>query len=1129
MDTQKHCQSCQAPLAADAPRGLCPACLMKVAMATGTVAGQERPGFTPPSTEELAHKFPQLEIIELIGRGGMGAVYKARQKELDRIVALKILPPGIGDDASFAERFAREAKALARLNHPGIITIHDFGRADGLYFFVMEFVDGVNLRQLLASSRVSPREALAIVPQICDALQFAHDQGIVHRDIKPENILLDRRGRVKVADFGLAKIIEGRAGSPLPADSGIGTSDGAHGVTHPTTELTAAGKIMGTPAYMAPEQVEHPAEVDHRADIYALGVVFYQMLTGELPGKRIEAPSKKVQIDVRLDEVVLRALEKQPELRYQHVSDVKTMLETIAGTAEVPAAEPGVGQGLRIEGALTKEEAEELGRDISHLFTRQGLISFARRSLFWFANQALLLFDLFATVPAFAEHAKRRRFNFWPLVLLFCSNLGFIVNGVILAISLVQRLWHAGSPALSAQERVILQWLVLFAVGRLAALNMGSSDATRAGNPDTANRIPLRRVVRVLRTLLGMAALVFGTSLASNWLITSPPAALNNIINRAPALATIIGFAVLVIVACSLFWIFFRVWREIKEMTEENANSDGLPAVEAWLAIIDGGDYAQSWETAAAYFQRHISKEEWVRQMQHARRPLGKVRSRKSIAPKFKAGWMSFGAKFSFSTSLDGLPAATETATFARQQPNCEWKAIGYLIEPAEDRQEESEPRDQQVSAVRTMAGSHHAGTVQDERAQPKNGGREAEGERRKDALDVPSAVKSSRRSWSLIVVAVLFILIGCVAAWDIGSNLHNRIYSVNFSLLCLSVGVGILRLRPRWRVAALIMIWLPFILGACLGIAALFGQFTIRSHATFFGFELTGVLRFIATIAACTLIPILLVWMSRVLTRSDVKALFQQASPDRPWLEWAALPAAIMMAFVLANLVGASGSVQSSTANPLPAGSSAATFGPVIERVIPDPAEGTACVLDFETGNLLEPPAEVVRALSHDVSTFDPTILRWLRDNGGDAAVAPDGSIQLMEGVVLNPTVERHATTWEELTPNVVASGIDGMSEEERRASIHQPAFHLVTLRYPAAMEFTTRERSVGVLQILGATDNPHGVKIRYRLVQDSKANVAPSTSPAPAAEQPEATLGPAFGGEQEFRKLLAESVPVK
>jgi predicted Ser/Thr protein kinase len=313
---------------------------MKAALATGTADGQERATFIPPTIEELGPKFPHLEILELLGRGGMGAVYKARQKELDRFVALKILPPGIGRDAAFADRFTREARALARLNHPGIITIHDFGRADGLYFFVMEYVDGVNLRQLLNASRVSPREALAIVPQICDALQFAHDHGIVHRDIKPENILLDRRGRVKVADFGVAKIIASET-AEAPQES---TQGG------PGPSLTEAGKIMGTPQYMSPEQVRAPGEVDHRADIYALGVVFYQMLTGELPGQNIEPPSRKVQIDVRLDEVVLRALAKKPELRYQQVSVLKTELETIATAAaetgepeaagKVPAAKP---------------------------------------------------------------------------------------------------------------------------------------------------------------------------------------------------------------------------------------------------------------------------------------------------------------------------------------------------------------------------------------------------------------------------------------------------------------------------------------------------------------------------------------------------------------------------------------------------------------------------------------------------------------------------------------------------------------------------------------------------------------------------------------------------------------------
>jgi serine/threonine protein kinase len=275
----------------------------------------------------------------------MGVVYKVRQKELDRIAALKILPPGIGGDPAFAERFAREAKALARLNHPGIVTIYDSGRTDGLFYFLMEFVDGVSLGRLMHGGRVSPREALAIVPQICDALQYAHDQGIIHRDIKPENILLDRQGRVKVADFGIAKLV---AGTQQPLTSSLSPSDGEKVAGRPgegrTAALTDAGKVMGTPAYMAPEQAEHPADVDHRVDIYALGVVFYQMLTGELPGKRIEPPSRKVQIDVHLDEIVLRALEREPERRYQTAGELKTVVETVAAEPRERAGEPGVGQ-----------------------------------------------------------------------------------------------------------------------------------------------------------------------------------------------------------------------------------------------------------------------------------------------------------------------------------------------------------------------------------------------------------------------------------------------------------------------------------------------------------------------------------------------------------------------------------------------------------------------------------------------------------------------------------------------------------------------------------------------------------------------------------------------------------------
>jgi len=317
---ENKCPQCGTPLPAGGLAGLCPACLLKQA-ATETAAPTGAISFQPPTVEELATQFPQLEIISLIGRGGMGAVYKARQPLLDRIVALKILPAAVTRGTDFGDRFTREARALAKLNHPNIVMVHEFGTVNGQPYFLMEYVDGVNLRQLEREGKLTPREALQIVPQICEALQFAHDAGIVHRDIKPDNILLDKRGRVKIADFGIAKIL-GTAEEP-----GVPVTQGA----------------IGTPHYMAPEQVEKPQTVDHRADIFSLGVVFYEMLTGELPLGKFSAPSagpRGLQVDVRLDEVVFRALEREPNRRYQHASQVKTAVETIAGTS-APTGSPG--------------------------------------------------------------------------------------------------------------------------------------------------------------------------------------------------------------------------------------------------------------------------------------------------------------------------------------------------------------------------------------------------------------------------------------------------------------------------------------------------------------------------------------------------------------------------------------------------------------------------------------------------------------------------------------------------------------------------------------------------------------------------------------------------------------------
>ena len=323
MAEGRPCPLCGAPIPPDAPSGgLCPKCLLKQGFSSLTptrgAARDGRPSAPEPAT--LARLFPQLEILDLVGRGGMGAVYRARQKNLDRLVALKILTLEATRGPEFSERFAREARTLARLHHSNIVGLHDFGEVEGYHYFIMEYVDGASLREVLQSGKISPQQALAIIPRICDALQYAHEEGVVHRDIKPENILLDEKGRVKIADFGLAKLIQKQATD---------------------FTLTEPGQVMGTPAYMAPEQIEKPWEVDHRADIFSLGVVFYEMLTGELPLGRFAPPSEKVQVDVQLDEVVLRALEKEPRRRYQHASEVKTDVESIErGGPVAAAAEP---------------------------------------------------------------------------------------------------------------------------------------------------------------------------------------------------------------------------------------------------------------------------------------------------------------------------------------------------------------------------------------------------------------------------------------------------------------------------------------------------------------------------------------------------------------------------------------------------------------------------------------------------------------------------------------------------------------------------------------------------------------------------------------------------------------------
>jgi predicted Ser/Thr protein kinase len=437
------------------------------AAATTPVTPPDR--FLPPVPEELSSLFPDLEIHELLGYGGMGAVYKARQRRLGRSVALKILPPAVAAFPSFAERFTREAQALARLNHPNIVTLHDFGAAGDLYYFVMEYVDGVNLRQLVAAGKLEPKQALAIVPQVCDALQYAHEEGVVHRDIKPENILLDRKGRAKIADFGLAKLMH-------RGDAAAGRA--------PYT-LTGSQQVMGTPHYMAPEQMERPQKVDHRADIYSLGVVFYEMLTGELPLGRFAPPSRIAAVDTRLDDVVLRTLEKEPDLRYQHASEVKSDVDRIshAPPEPWPAA------------VLRAPELDEL--DVSDIRAEVALPAGALRLVgaLGFIVAFLALFIVIASIVDGGMHLSG---SIWLAALTLPFSALIAVGG-----SLMSKLRSYGFACATSFLAILpchLAWLIGVPVGIWALIVLSRPAARRA--------FGFKEVERRERTLLPYGLLI---------------------------------------------------------------------------------------------------------------------------------------------------------------------------------------------------------------------------------------------------------------------------------------------------------------------------------------------------------------------------------------------------------------------------------------------------------------------------------------------------------------------------------------------------------------------------------------------------------------------------------------------
>ncbi|NNE91569.1 MAG: serine/threonine protein kinase [Verrucomicrobiales bacterium] len=299
---------------------------------------QDYESFSPPTPEELDAILADFSVSAFVGQGGMGAVYRGVQIKLDRDVAIKILPKTFGADLNFAARFEGEAKAMARLTHNNIVSVFDYGEtSDGsLLFFCMEFVEGTDLHRLIHGGQMTLEHKLSYLGQICDALTYAHSNGIVHRDIKPENMLIDNTGMVKVADFGLAK------------------------VDHTEDDIS-----LGTPDYTAPEIYDSSIPNDHRADIFAFGVLLYQTLTGEVP-RADSKPVSALGFDARFDAIITKAMAHDPAARFQSVPEIKMALRDIAKnpkpTLNSPATRSGKGKktlntGPRTGPATTRRRA----------------------------------------------------------------------------------------------------------------------------------------------------------------------------------------------------------------------------------------------------------------------------------------------------------------------------------------------------------------------------------------------------------------------------------------------------------------------------------------------------------------------------------------------------------------------------------------------------------------------------------------------------------------------------------------------------------------------------------------------------------------------------------------------------
>jgi serine/threonine protein kinase len=638
---------------------------MAAAMMPTDSATQVRPA-PPPEVAQVAAAFPLLEVQTLIGAGGMGAVFCARQPKLNRLVALKVLPASLAErDPAFAERFEREGQMLARLHHPNIVAVYDSGRAGDFFYLLMEHVDGVNLRQAMRASRFTPEQALNLVPRICDALQYAHEEGVLHRDIKPENILLDSKGRVKLADFGIGKMI----GEAEPGAVDLPSSGDA---------LTQAGVALGTPQYMAPEQRDEPNAVDHRADIYSLGVVFYELLTGELPAGKFTPPSEISASDPRVDAIVRQALEKERERRQQSAGEVRTQVETIAGapgleTSPPPAPAAPVRKPLgttplkMTRGRFTTPEFLNTfaGGTKRHEGTGDIRLFPDRISLsHGWQQQEIPLTAIhevgFAILPWWLNPARHRYLSLiyehdgQSRQLLFLPGLE----------------WFAMSDSFDAR---VAEWIVAIREAAQAATGQ-----EMLGNDSTPAVVQVRTVsaLAALAPLILFIALASSTSLLGGGL-------------RSSSSFPLVVSAVLLLIAASVIVLIFRVMRS--PGTSTPAPPAALAAVESWLALMDRGDYAEAWSAAADSFHKAVRQEAWVELSEQVRRPLGVLQSRavRTSRQTTSLPGMPRGPYLlaRFDSNFAELPRAKEIVIFTLSAEG-QWQAAGYLIRPRHTRGE---------------------------------------------------------------------------------------------------------------------------------------------------------------------------------------------------------------------------------------------------------------------------------------------------------------------------------------------------------------------------------------------------------------------------------------------------------